>query len=212
MTSHRLEPGQPMGNFWGLKSVDISEDGLWIIELPDGTKQTMTNNSMAIDANSQVLGNGIPKFRLGLTNSFRYKNFDLSVVMNGAFDYQIMNQQRMFYENPNINYNVLKSAMDKVYGKRRLGYLNQAFVSYYLEDGDYLKVENVTLGYNVNTEALKFVRSVRLYVSGSNLATITGYKGIDPEIARNDLRTQGIDSRDKFPQIRTYTVGVNVNF
>jgi len=212
MVSHRLEPGKPLGNFWGLKSVDITDDGLWVIELPDGTRQTMTNNSMATDKNSQVLGNGIPKFRGGWINTVRYKNFDLSIVMSGAFGYQIMNQQRMFYENPNINYNVLRSAMDNVYGKRRLGYLNQAFVSYYIENGDYVKVENATLGYNVNVSAVKFIRSLRIYVSGSNLATITGYKGIDPEIARNDIRMQGIDNRDKFPTVRTYTLGVNVNF
>jgi TonB-linked SusC/RagA family outer membrane protein len=212
MVSHRLQPGQPLGNFWGLKSVDISEDGMWIIELPDGSRETMVNNSMANDANSQVLGNGIPKFRAGWTNTFKYKNFDLSVVMSGAFGYQIMNQQRMFYENPNINYNVLRSAMDNVYGKRRLAYLNQAFVSYYIKDGDYVKVENATLGYNINLDKFKYIRSARLYVSGSNLATITGYKGIDPEIARNDIRLQGIDNRDKYPIVRTYTVGINVNF
>jgi TonB-linked SusC/RagA family outer membrane protein len=212
MVSHRMEPGQPMGNFWGLRSVDIDENGMWIIELPDGTRQTMTNNSMATDANSQILGNGIPKYRAGWTNTFRYKGFDLSIVMSGAFGFQIMNQQRMFYENPNINYNVLRSAMDNVYGKRRLGYLNQAFVSYYIEDGDYVKVENATLGYNVNVSALKFIRSVRVYISGSNLATITGYKGIDPELSYTNIRQQGIDNRDKFPTIRTYTIGLNVNF
>jgi TonB-dependent starch-binding outer membrane protein SusC len=212
MVSHRLEPGQPFGNFWGLKSVDISEDGMWIIELPDGTRQTMTSNSMATDANSQVLGNGIPKFRAGWTNTFRYKNFDLSIVMSGAFRYQIMNQQRMFYENPNINYNVLRSAMDNVYGKRKLAYLNQAFVSYYIEDGDYVKIENATLGYNLDMSKLKYVRSLRFYVSGSNLATITGYKGIDPEIPRGNIRLQGIDNRDKYPIVRTFTVGLDINF
>ncbi|WP_084137953.1 SusC/RagA family TonB-linked outer membrane protein [Chryseolinea serpens] len=212
MASHRLEPGKPLGNFWGLKSVDITDDGMWVIELPDGTRQTMTSNSMATDKNSQVLGNGIPKYRAGWINTMRYKNFDLSVVLSGAFGYQIMNQQRMFYENPNINYNVLSSAMDNVYGKRRLGYLNQAFVSYYIENGDYVKVENATLGYNVDVSKVKFMRGLRVYVSGSNLATITGYKGIDPEIPRNDIRMQGIDNRDKFPTVRTYTIGVNVNF
>lgn len=213
MNSHRVEVGQPIGNLWGLKSVDISEDGFWVIERPDGTREKMTTNSMAGDeANCQVLGNGIPKFRGGWTNTFRYKGFDLSVVMTGAFGYQIINGQRMFYENPNINYNVLRSAMDNVYGKRRLAYTSQAFVSYYVEDGDYVKVENATLGYNFNVSSTKFLRSLRLYISGSNLATITGYKGIDPEVNRDELMIQGIDNRDKFPTVRTYTVGLNVNF
>jgi TonB-linked SusC/RagA family outer membrane protein len=212
MTTHRVEVGQPLGNFWGLKSVDISDDGLWVIELPGGERKVMDDNVMSQDPNRQILGNGIPKFRLGWTNTFRYKNFDLSVVMNGAFGFQILNFQRMFYENPNINYNVLESAFDNVYGKRLLAYTRQAYVSYYIEDGDYLKLDNATLGYNFNVAQLKFIRAVRLYVSGSNLATITGYKGVDPEIRRDDLMFQGNDNRDKFPSIRTYTVGVNVNF
>ena len=172
----------------------------------------MTEYAMAKDANSQILGNGIPNLGVVWTNTFRYKNFDLRVVLSGAFKYQIMKQQRMFYENPNIDYNVLRSAMDNVYGKRRLAYANQAFVSYYIEDGDYVKIENATLGYNLDLSKLKYIRSARFYVSGSNLATITGYKGTDPEIARTDIRLQGIDSRDKYPIVRTYTVGVNVNF
>ncbi|MBT1711432.1 SusC/RagA family TonB-linked outer membrane protein [Fulvivirgaceae bacterium PWU5] len=212
MTTHRVEVGQPLGNFWGLKSIDISDDGLWVIELPGGERKVMDDNVMSQDPNRQILGNGIPKFRLGWTNTFRYKSFDLSVVMNGAFGFQILNFQRMFYENPNINYNVLESAFDNVYGKRLLAYTRQAYVSYYIEDGDYLKLDNATLGYNFNVAQLKFIRAVRLYVSGSNLATITGYKGVDPEIRRDDLMFQGNDNRDKFPSIRTYTVGVNVNF
>ncbi|MBL3657125.1 SusC/RagA family TonB-linked outer membrane protein [Fulvivirga sediminis] len=210
--SHRLEPGQPIGNFWGLKSVDINEDGLWVIELPNGETEVMQSNAFSINDNKQYLGNGIPKYRAGWTNTFKYKNFDLSVVLNGAFGFQLMNQQRMFYENPNINYNVLKSAMDDVYGKRRLGYKSQTFVSYYIEDADYVKLENATLGYSVDMSNVKFVNSLRFYVSGSNLAIITNYKGSDPEVPRNDLRTQGIDNRDKFPSVRTYTLGVNVNF
>ncbi|UII26162.1 TonB-dependent receptor [Fulvivirga maritima] len=212
MASHRLEPGKAVGNFWGLKSVDINEDGLWVIELPNGERQVMEDNAFSIDENKQYLGNGIPKYRAGWTNAFKYKNFDLSVVLNGAFGFQLMNQQRMFYENPNINYNVLKSAMDDVYGKRRLGYLSQTYVSYYIEDADYVKVENATLGYSVNMSKVKFINSLRFYLSGSNLAIITDYKGSDPEVPRNDLLIQGIDNRDKFPSVRTYTLGVNVNF
>lgn len=95
------------------------------------------------DANKQYLGNGIPQYYAGWTNTFSYKRFDLSVVLIGAFDYQILNTQRMFYENPTIAYNMLDSAYDKVYGKELLNY-NQTYVSYYIEQGDYVKVDNVT--------------------------------------------------------------------
>ena len=88
---------------------------------------------------------------------------------------------------------------------------SQAYVSHYIEDGDYLKVDNITLGYNVPISKSTVVKNLRLYVSGLNTITITGYKGIDPEVGRNGL-APGNDERDKYPTTRTYTFGAIVNF
>lgn len=210
-STHRLEVGQSIGNFWGLKSVDITTEGKWIIETKDGTRKTLTE-TLYNDDNKQYLGNGIPKYNAGWTNTFRYKQFDLGVVLVGAFGFQILNFQRMFYENPTINYNMLDSSQDLVYGKTKLNY-SQTYVSYYIEDGDYVKLNNVTLGYNLDVKKLKFINSARIYASGSNLATITNYKGIDPELSLGDGGlTAGNDSRDKYPTTRTFTLGINLNF
>lgn len=133
------------------------------------------------------------------------------MVFNGAFGFQILNFQRMFYENPNINYNMLRSAFDKVYGKSVLHY-NQTYVSYYIENGDYIKLDNVTFGYTFDVEHINFLKSLRVYASGQNLFCLTGYKGLDPEISRGDIHSQGDDSRDKYPTIRTFTFGLNVTF
>jgi hypothetical protein len=77
-----------------------------------------------------------------------------------------------------------------------------------------VKLDNVTLGYTLDLKGLKFINSARVYASGSNLATITGYKGIDPEIIRNpqDVLSWGNDGRDKYPSSRTFTLGINVTF
>lgn len=208
--THRLEVGQPIGNFWGLKSVDITTDGKWIVELPDGTRKTLTTE-MYNDTNKQYLGNGIPQYYAGWTNTFTYKKFDLSVVLTGAFDFQILNTQRMFYENPTIAYNMLYTAYDKVYDKAVLNY-NQTYVSYYVEQGDYVKVDNVTFSYNFDVTPFKIINAMRLYVSGNNLATFTKYKGLDPEIKRQDPLSQGMDNRDKYPSTRGITLGLNVTF
>ncbi|MCA1920127.1 MAG: SusC/RagA family TonB-linked outer membrane protein, partial [Flavobacterium piscis] len=208
--THRLEVGQSIGNFWGLKSVDITTDGKWIVELPDGTTKTLTTE-MYNDKNKQYLGNGIPQYYAGWTNTFTYKKFDLSVVLTGAFDFQILNTQRMFYENPTIAYNTLESAYDKVYDKAVLNY-NQTYVSYYVEQGDYVKVDNVTFSYNFDVAPFKIINAMRLYVSGNNLATFTKYKGLDPEIKRADPLSQGMDNRDKYPSTRGVTLGLNVTF
>jgi TonB-dependent starch-binding outer membrane protein SusC len=208
--THRLEVGKSMGNFWGLKSVGITDDGIWIIQTPKGEDVTLTTE-MYNDNYKQYLGNGIPKVNAGLTNTFRYKNFDLSMIFNGAFGFKILNYQRMFYENPNINYNMLKSAFDKVYGKAVLKY-PQTYVSYYLENGNYVKLDNITLGYTFNTQNFSFLKALRIYASAQNLFCITGYKGLDPEIIRSDLQSAGDDSRDKYPSTRVFTFGLNVTF
>ena len=209
--THRIDLGGPIGNFYGYKSVDISDNGLWIIEGADGKPKPY---AQARPEDKKVLGNGLPKYLLGFNNNFRYKNFDLAILMRGAFGFQILNFQRMFYENsqPQIlgNYNVLVSAFDKVYGKTELKN-SQAYVSHYIEDGDYVKVDNITLGYNINMKNKQYVKGLRLYVSGLNTLTFTGYTGIDPEVNRSGL-TPGNDERDKYPTTRTFTFGGIVNF
>ncbi len=229
--THRLEVGQAVGNFWGLKSVDVDlvasrenfgEGYFWMIELPDGSVVPWSNELNASDDNKQYLGNGVPDYIMGITNTFRYRNFDLSFLLSGAFGFQIINAQRVFYEYPHIQYNVLKSAFDPVYGKdvTLSNEIGQTFVSYYVEDGDYVKLDNITLGYNFNASNWSFIQSLRLYATGNNLAIFTDYSGIDPEIRRsgnivngiNSVLTQGTDDRDKYPTVRTFTVGLDITF
>ena len=204
ISTHRVQEGQPLGNFFGLKSVDITDDGIWLIETPDGDI-IPANESTTEDR--QVLGNGLPKAYFSWNNTINYKNWDFNVNIRGALDYQILNFSRMFYENPTISYNTLDSAYDPVYGKAVLNDV-QRFVSYYIEDGDFLKIDNITIGYTLPKKSLKFAESFRIYASGLNLATFTGYKGIDPEVNRNGL-SPGNDDRDKYPSTRTFSLGIN---
>lgn len=204
-STHRVKVGDAIGNYWGYKSIDIDDDGKWIIEGEDGKPKPL---SQSTPSDKKVLGNGIPKHVAGLNLYFRYKRADMSVNMRGAFGYQILNFQRLYYENPKIKqYNMLKSAFDNVYGKTRLDN-DLAYVSYYIEDGDHWKVDNVTVGYNINVKGQYFKRA-RVYASALNLLVLTGYKGIDPEVNRLGL-DPGVDSRDKYPTTRTFTLGVNI--
>ena len=135
--------------------------------------------------------------------------------MRGAFGFQILNFQQMYYSNPTIlQYNMLESAFDPVYGKRTVDY-DLAYVSYYVEDGDYWKVDNVTLGYTLGDGILSSLRDVvsgaRVYLSGQNLLTLTGYEGLDPEVNTNGL-APGTDHRDKYPTTRTFTAGMSLTF
>ena len=132
--------------------------------------------------------------------------------MNGQFGHKLINQQRLFYENNSHGYNRLKSAADKVWGVRALSpQQSQVFTSYYVEDGDYLKMSNMTLGYTHKFKGNLFLSDLRVYGSVDNVFCITGNKGIDPELGV-DIRQPGIDDRDKYPSVRSFTMGVNLIF
>lgn len=208
-TSHRLEEGEPIGNFYGYKSVGVDDNGHWLIEGEDGSVKPIAEENAR---DKQVIGNGLPKWYLNFNNNLRYKWFDLSVTMRGAFGFQILNMPEMFFSSPvGINNNVLKSAFKPKYGKVLASGQDLQYVSYYVQDGDYWKIDNVTLGYTPNLNKVNWIKRLRIYVSVSNLATITGYDGIDPEVNVSGL-TPGIDDLFRYPAARTYTVGVNLTF
>jgi hypothetical protein len=215
ISSHRLEVGKPLGNFYGLKSVGVSENGLWMIENPEtGEAEEWTDNMLTNDAYRQYLGNGLPKVQLGWSNTFRYKNLDLSFQLTSQLGFEIINEPRAFYENNSIAMNRLRSVQDAPYGGEYTlsSAMKQTYVSYYIEKGDYVKLTNMTIGYTVPLVENKYVKGIRAYVSGNNLLTISGYSGLDPELSNDDAREAGIDRRDKYPVIRSFTFGVNVTF
>ena len=218
-STHRVDVGKKIGNFYGFKSVDIDENGEWIVLDADNVRIPIDD---ATDTDRRILGNGIPKYYAGWNNTVRFRNLDFSANMRGAFGYQILNYQRMYYENPKIlQYNMLKSAFDPVYGKRkadgspRTVNYDLAYVSYYVEDGDYWKLDNATLGYTIPTSLLgrtaSVVSNARVYVSGRNLFTLTGYKGMDPEVSTSGLQP-GQEQRDTYPTTRMFTFGMTVGF
>lgn len=214
-TTHRMEEGRPLGEFWGLKSVGVSENGLFLIEKPDGEVVEFTTAYATDDAYKQYLGNGLPKFYLGWNNTFTYKNWDLSMQFTSQLGFKILNEPRAYYENNSIAYNRLKSVEDAPYGGQYTLSSSQAqtFVSYYLEDGDFLKLTNLTIGYTFPIKKTnKYIKGVRAYLSGDNLFCITGYSGLDPELSNWYPTYAGIDARDKYPSIRSFTFGLNLTF
>ena len=209
--THRVDIGGEIGNFYGFKVIDVDNTGKWIYEDADGNAVNYNDFDHSFE-NKKLLGNGIPKFLASWNNTFRYKDLDFSVTMRGAFKFQILNFERMYLENTKtVQYNRLKSAYDNVFGKAVLSTdMDLEYNSYYVENGDYWKIDNVTLGYTMRNPA-KYIRQIRFYLSTLNTFVLTGYKGIDPEVYSGGL-SPGNDERDKFPTTRTYTLGVNFTF
>lgn len=236
--THCIEEGHRLGDFWGLKSVGVDKNGFTLVEVKDADGNWTVkpfNTNLNVQENRQRLGNGLPQVYMGWTNTFTYKNFDLSLQFTGQFGYQILNAQRCFYECNSSSYNRLKSANDtynavqynKTTGELEALYdtngnaittklsktQSQGFWSDHLEDGDFIKLTNVTLGYNVplKSSIREWVKDIRVYANAQNVFCITGYSGIDPEVS-NYYMAPGIDYQDKYPTVRTFTVGLQVKF
>ncbi|HZK92890.1 MAG TPA: SusC/RagA family TonB-linked outer membrane protein [Prolixibacteraceae bacterium] len=208
--THRLFEGGEVGNFYGFKTIDIDSEGKWIIEGKDGKPKPIGEQ---LPDDKQVIGNGLPKHFLSWDNSITYKKFDLNITMRGAFDYQILNLPRLYYECPvNLaNGNLMATAFEPKFGKTVLSDQQELqYVSYFIENGDFWKIDNVTIGYTLSLKHYS-IEKLRLYASGSNLFTITGYSGIDPEMNTAGL-DPGIDSRNRYPSTRSFTFGALITF
>lgn len=199
----RTEEGGPLGNFYGKRFAGFTDAGRFLFYKADGTTSEsggMTNDDMA------VIGNGVPKYMASLTNSFTYKNFDLSFFLRGKFDFDILNLQDLYYANPTVPNNLLKSAITKHAQIRE----SIQYSDYYIEKGDFVKLDNITLGYNLKLKT-SYIRNLRVYGSCQNVTTFTKYSGLDPEVQDTGLTT-GIDNRTFYPYTRTFTLGLNVGF
>ena len=208
-TTHIVKEGEPIGNFYGWKAVGLTDDGLWLVEGADGNPKLA---SEAGQEDKQVIGNGLPSMYAGLNTTLLYKKFDLGISLRGAFGFEVLNEYRMHWETMKriSEGNLPKSVLKKPFGSQSYVFDSHMYHSYYVEKGDYVKLDNVTLGYTLNLNN-KYLRSVRLYVTGHNLLTITGYDGLDPEVSIKGL-DPGVERKELYPTVRSYTVGAIVKF
>jgi hypothetical protein len=158
----------------------------------------------------QVCGQAVPKVLLGSNFSFRYKQWDVSLQLNGAFGHKIYNGTSLTYMNMNSlpGYNVLAKAPER-------NIHDQIATDYWLEHGDYLNFDYLTLGWNVplSSSVTKYVKRLRLSLTVNNLATITSYSGLTPMINSSAINsTIGVDDKNVYPVSRTYTLSVSINF
>ncbi len=211
--TQRIEVGKALGQWYGCHTSGLSENGMWLIQNQEtGEYEEFTQNMQTEDKYHTYLGNAIPKMNLGWSNYVAFKGFDLNLQFTGQFGFKILNEARVYYENNACTYNRLKDA-----AKPKNGYVlsvaqKQSFNDYYLEDGDFLKLTSATLGYTVPLQENKYIKNIYVYASGNNLFTITGYSGLDPELKNDDPLNSGIDRRDKYPTLRTFTLGAKFTF
>lgn len=202
-TTHVVEEGRPIGQFYGWRCDGIDADGKYIL-------YDKTGDGQISEDDRDYIGDAQPDLIFGWTNSFRYKAIDFSFFFRGSIGNDVLNHVRMAYAQP--GYLIGSNALDDplTYQLKEV----PKYCSLYIENASFVRLDNVTLGYTFNTKKLNWLDKARIYVTGQNLFVITGYKGLDPEtnMGRNDGLAPGVEDREFYPKARTFTFGVNLTF
>lgn len=195
----RLVEGESLGTFYGPRWLGVDEEG-----------NDIYANSIAgsvPESAWEKIGCAYPDFTLAWSNMFRIcKNLDLSFTLRASIGGDILNTYALYYEN--LSEFGLKNISSSWLDKRNTG--GVMYSSKYIEDATYLKLDNLSLGYTFNFKS-KYIRSMRLSLTGQNLLCLTGYNGVDPEVSLSGI-TPGIENVSYYPSTTTFTVGINLNF
>ncbi|MDR2775260.1 MAG: TonB-dependent receptor [Tannerella sp.] len=234
---YRIEVGQPLGNMYGFiidgvykRQEDVDKGPAWPGSAPGSYIVRNTNGDDKVDEQDRtLLGNGFPDYVFGMTNTLSYKNFDLSIILQGVQGNNILNGAFVHSELLLANFNATKSLINNYYmpdnPDRDVKYaklqgspgFNPAFnlPSYGVHDGSFVRIRNITLGYTIPAQVLKriFIQSARIYLSAQNPFTFTDYPFYNPEPSAygSSVYQPGSDQAT-YPANRTFLLGLNINF
>ncbi|TKG93487.1 TonB-dependent receptor [Puteibacter caeruleilacunae] len=215
--SQRIMAGHSLGTFYGLEYAGIDDNGLWLIKGNDGKTYRAQEIDVTDSKYTKVIGNALPDFELGWSNRFNYKNWDLNFAFRAVVGHDVLNVSRLVFGNPSQ----LKGGVNGLQEAAKFAeYVQQGGVysDFYLEDGSFIKLDNLNVGYTFKTDGWKMIDKLRVYASANNIFTLTNYDGIDPEVNfdggdkdKGEVHF-GIDQYNIYPKTRTITLGVNLTF
>ena len=201
-----LEEGESVGNFYGYKFSRIGEDGTFYGWDSNGLEKKF---SQLKGKDKVILGNALPIVTWGLSSSMSFFNVDFSFNLRGAIGGKLLNTKRLAYGNNSslASGNMIVSPDNGITPPK-------VMTDYYLEDGTFAKLGDVTIGYTfkLNDDVKKYLTNARIYITGQNLATISSYSGIDPEAVNMSGLEPGVEGVTYYPIPRTFMLGVNLTF
>ncbi|TCV12235.1 TonB-linked SusC/RagA family outer membrane protein [Sphingobacterium alimentarium] len=210
----RNEPGRPLSGFFGYISDGVNP------ETGELMYRDLNGDSKISSSDRTYIGDPNPKFTYGMTNNFSWNNIDLSIFIQGTYGNDIFNASRMEMEGMYDGKNQITKVLDrwKIPGQitdvPKAGY-DMKNSSYFIEDGSYLRLKNISLGYNFHSDRLKRlgINKLQPYFSASNLLTLTRFTGMDPEVNQwgGNGAVQGIDW-GTYPHSRSFVFGLNLVF
>lgn len=207
-TPFRIEQGSKVGEFFGFEYAGVDPETHRMLVYNKDNEIIPVGS--ATDEDKRYIGNGAPQHFLTWTNSLKWKGFDLSIMFTGAFDFDIYNSRRYGSGLKGSAGNVLRTAYTKDVD---LWESPGHWTSYFLEKGDYFKLENITLGYTFPLKNRKLLDSLRIYLSAKNVFTLTKYTGTDPSaVTSTGIDYVGIDQTSAYPQATQLSFGVTLRF
>jgi iron complex outermembrane receptor protein len=211
--SQRIIVGEPIGTFWGPKFLRVNQQGKQVFSCKKARPECVNGETTVPSGDDDsIIGNANPDFTLGLTSNARWGSFDASWLWRAEFGKDVFNNTALVYStksNVLQDRNFLKSALSDpdAVGEPAI------YSSRWIESGTFLRLQNITLGYNFDTRTIsRFARTARFFVSGDNMLLFTGYDGYDPEVfVSRGLASRGIDYVT-YPRARTFTTGFQIEF
>ena len=205
-----LVEGQPVGTWYGYSFAGFKSDGTWMYNTPSGGYTSDPN-----EGHRQVIGRAQPIVTFGWNNTVKWRDLDITLFFRGVAGNKILNVTRWAYgpqASQSMNVFMYDINHNPYNNPNGVTYTNKAaFSDYYLEDGSYLKLDNVTVGYTFRFKENKYIQSLRLYGTAQNLFTITGYSGQDPEVNTTSVWDSGIDYPSFYPRTGSFMFGLNLN-
>jgi len=235
------KPGYALGSFYGYRIAGIYQNSKDVLSGPTDNLNSQPGDFKYTDLNHDgqitpddrtILGNPAPKYTFGLTNTFKFKGFELGIFILGKQGQSILNLNRYYYDGLvyNASGNLRQAAWNgRWHGEGTSNYFPRAKTTgslfdnrvsdHMIENGSFIRLKNVNLSYNFNVAKIKYISSLKAFINATNLFTITKYSGFDPEVSGLSQNSstglyalmQGIDF-GTIPQYKTFSAGVNVIF
>ena len=202
----RLEEGKPIGSFFGWRYAGTDAEGNILVWSKDGRKIPTTERT---EEDKNFIGNGVPKVQLSFSHTFTWKNFDLRLFFTSWLGYDLLNLKQMYYGLQNVP---VTNLLEDAYTRNNAIKGDKIYCDYFLENGNFLKLEELTLGYKIPLPDNKWIQSLRCYFSVNNVFTLTGYTGGDPANINVNGVEPGIETTSIYPVARTFTLGLSVQF
>jgi TonB-linked SusC/RagA family outer membrane protein len=227
------KPGYAIGTIWGYRTAGIFRDSASAAayrtvqadaKMGDYKYADINGDGKLTDADRTKIGDANPKYTYGITNHFSWRRFDLSALIQGVQGNSIINSNRLAYlslngSSGNVPKEYVKNAFDPVTNPNgKYPMLNSLrsgsgrFSDAFVEDGSYIRLKNLQVGYEIPISVVRGAQSARIYLNAVNLLTSTKYTGYDPEVsAFSNTSMRGVDL-GSYPQSRTYSLGLNLTF